>query len=577
MAWCFVSLLQTIYAYSQGISVNNLELVGSISVFLSLTAIFGITAILYIVFAMVKDATKKDTDRLEGIILLTVTFVYSCVCAYSCEDVVFVLILTGILTLETIYCFNMLEISPIKLNLSKRAYVIMITVLMAVFTVFVGLCMAVRVKSYSAPDFDCGIFSQMFHYMKTTGLMNTTVERDRLMNHLAVHFSPIMYVILPFYYIIPSPVTLQVIQVVVIAMAAIPLSLIAKKKGFSGIQIIIICGIYLAGPIFSGGCFYDIHENMFFPLLIFTLLYFVENELPKQNIAIAVTMLLLWITKEDASIYVMCIALYVMLEKKKLNQGLIMFLSSFAYFIIVTVMLDLLGEGVITGGFNNMIYGGNGNLFGIIRTIIVNPAYIFTQMTDYSKILYLIQVLGSMAFLPLFTKKWSRFSLALPFIIFNLMPEYEYYHNIYFQFTLGSGSLLLFMAILNLADMGKKHLHLIIALECSVVMSAGFIAPLFENVVQYYGGKDREVYESIKEGLDTIPEDVSVKASPNFCVALSHYDELYDNMFSGCSTDYIAIDLRSEAEKLSAEKLFNNPQYEKIYFKEDVIVVFRCK
>ena len=35
------------------------------------------------------------------------------------------------------------------------------------------------VLSYAVPSFDFGIFSQMFHHMRTTGLPNTTLERGR--------------------------------------------------------------------------------------------------------------------------------------------------------------------------------------------------------------------------------------------------------------------------------------------------------------------------------------------------------------------------------------------------------------
>ena len=73
------------------------------------------------------------------------------------------------------------------------------------------------------PTFDFGIFSQMFHQMRTTGLPVTTVERDGPLSHFAVHVSPIYYLLLPFYCIYPKPVTLQVLQAAVLASAVIPL------------------------------------------------------------------------------------------------------------------------------------------------------------------------------------------------------------------------------------------------------------------------------------------------------------------------------------------------------------------
>ena len=90
------------------------------------------------------------------------------------------------------------------------------------FFIFVSFWTVYRVLTYRAPTFDFGIFSQMFHQMRTTGLPVTTVERDGPLSHFAVHVSPIYYLLLPFYCIYPKPVTLQVLQAAVLASAVIP-------------------------------------------------------------------------------------------------------------------------------------------------------------------------------------------------------------------------------------------------------------------------------------------------------------------------------------------------------------------
>lgn len=80
--------------------------------------------------------------------------------------------------------------------------------------------------------------------MKTTGRMLNTSERDHLMSHMCVHISPMFYTILPFYMLVSSPVTLEVMQAVVIAIAVIPLCRLAEYKGMSRRAVLIICIIY---------------------------------------------------------------------------------------------------------------------------------------------------------------------------------------------------------------------------------------------------------------------------------------------------------------------------------------------
>ena len=71
---------------------------------------------------------------------------------------------------------------PIRPLQNFRPYIIL-TGFALLFFVFVSVWTVCRVLSYSCPTFDFGIFSQMFHQMKTSGLPTTTVERDGLLSH----------------------------------------------------------------------------------------------------------------------------------------------------------------------------------------------------------------------------------------------------------------------------------------------------------------------------------------------------------------------------------------------------------
>ena len=64
----------------------------------------------------------------------------------------------------------------------------------------------------------------------------------------------------------------------------------------------------------SGGCFYDIHENLFLPLFILSFLYFLEKENLKGSI---ISLILLLGVKEDAAVYAVCILVYMLFVKKK--------------------------------------------------------------------------------------------------------------------------------------------------------------------------------------------------------------------------------------------------------------------
>ena len=80
-------------------------------------------------------------------------------------------------------------------------------------------------KAFLTSGFDLGIFNQAF---------STTIHQHRFFyetgdlsfnpngNFFGVHFSPILFILLPFYAIYPSPETLLVMQTVILALGALP-------------------------------------------------------------------------------------------------------------------------------------------------------------------------------------------------------------------------------------------------------------------------------------------------------------------------------------------------------------------
>ena len=164
-----------------------------------------------------------------------------------------------------------------------------------------------RVLGYSASTFDFGLFAQMFHKMSVTGRQLTTLERDGLLSHFAVHVSPVWYLLLPFWMLWPRPEVLPVLQAAVRASSVIPLWLLAKRLGFSPVPRCLACFVLLAHPVLSGGIGYDIHENCFLTPQLLWLFWAVAAKKPGYTALFA---LLTCAVKEDAPVYVAVFGLY---------------------------------------------------------------------------------------------------------------------------------------------------------------------------------------------------------------------------------------------------------------------------
>lgn len=408
-----------------------------------------------------------------------------------------------------------------------------------------------RIYSFSTPTFDFGIFAQMFHSMKTTGLPITTVERDGPLSHFAVHVSPVYYLLLPFYALVPIPATLQVLQAAVLASAVIPLWKIGKYHGLSPLPRMLVCFMLLFYPAYAGGTSYDIHENAFLTPLILWLLYGMDR---RNGWITGLSALLTLMVKEDAAVYVAVIALYLLLravlrEQKRwdLIAGALLLAGALLWFGAVTAYLSGSGDGVMTYRYDNFIYDDSSSLVTVIKAVLLCPMKAVFECVDPEKLEFIALTLLPLAGLPLITRRYDRYILLIPYILVNLMSDYQYQHDIFFQYTYGSTACLIYLTVVNLADM-KLPWQRMGAVAAALAVGIGcFSAQILPKALRYptYCLTYADYYDSLREVLDTVPEGASVAATTFFTTQLSQRDVLYDIRYASkehtLSCDYMAI------------------------------------
>ena len=269
-----------------------------------------------------------------------------------------------------------------------------------------------RYRMNYASAYDFGLFSQMYYYMGKCLLPLTTCERDGLLSHFAVHLSPIFYLLLPLYKLFPRPETLLAAQALLVASGLIPLCLLGRKLRLGPGATFLFGLIYCAYPAFMGGCFYDFHENAFLAPLILWTLYWMECRRFKIMCIFALFILLV---KEDAPVYAACIGLYLFLGKRNYPYGAGIFLASCIYFCAAIWYLSHFGDGAMINRFDNYISDESLGLLGMFKTILVNPLYVAAQMLTQDKLIFFLQMLLPLGFLPLLTLRWQRWVLLIPF------------------------------------------------------------------------------------------------------------------------------------------------------------------
>lgn len=417
-------------------------------------------------------------------------------------------------------------------RLPKIPAAVIVFTLSAGVILFVSAATIANHKCFGTACFDMGIFVQTFHSLKENLTAAVTCERGELMSHFQVHGSYIFYLFLPIYALFPKPETLLAAQAFFAAAGVLPLYLIVKRRGFKGIPLVSCCLIYVfcAGVIMP--CFYQFHENAFLPTLLMWLLCAADSaNIPLLYIMSALTC----IVKEDAPLYVICIGLFFAVDCeswKKKKHGIIAALLSSIYFVIVMRWLTSFGDGgyMTSTRFGILMADPDGGLAGIIRSAIADPGYLVSLLLSEKTLLFFIETMLPLLFLPFMTAKLYRFLLMIPYIIMNLIigSGYGYAANIGFQYIFGPACLLIYLSIRNTEDMGmeRRNKILIIAAIVTVITTVSMASVKLSYITRYNARRD--YYNSADECIQSVPKDACVLANAFLLPHAADRDCIYE-------------------------------------------------
>ena len=460
-----------------------------------------------------------------------------------------------------------------------------------------GRILYARYETLSTPTYDFNLFAQMFHSMAQKLQPITTLERNMPLSHFRVHLSPVYYLMLPFYLFFRTPAALNVLQAVIVGSGMIPMILIARHFRLAAKVQIAFSLIYLFSAALITSGFYDLHENCFLVPFLLWLILSIEK---KSNFGMIVFTLLTLSIKEDAALYIWALAAFIIFDRKMLKQGLAMFFASGAYFIGAIRYLNNFGEGAMTGRFEGLIAIPKWSLLAVPYAVIRNPGFILSKVFAEEKLGYIIQMMSPLAFMPLLSRKLTRLILLIPFLLMNLMVDYQYQYDMRFQYNYGSYILLFYMALLFMKDQTetaqvseeenttKKSACRNMAANSllAIAMTSGIlISTVHLSVYEHYPNRletSKASITSMKQVMDQIPDESSVLATCYLTGYLSDRDTLYDldyNLVDGSyfRADYIVIDLRPayRGDHETLLPMFISDGYELVTKNEDEILLMK--
>lgn len=467
------------------------------------------------------------------------------------------------------------------IRIGDRATTVGVAVLLGLSAAGMVTVGVLRYLTYTTPNYDFGIFAQMFHYMRETLQPLTTCERNGLLSHFAVHVSPVYYLLLPFYALFPSPVTLAVGQGVILASGGIPLYLIARRYALSNKQTLCLLAAYATYPAISCGILFDLHENCFLAPLLLWMFYCYEC---RRSWPLWVSVFLVLSVKEDAAVYVALFAVYQMVAQRRQNfpRNASLFCVALLYFAVMVLLLEQFGDGAMTNRYAALQYENSG-LFGMLKTLFVNPGLFIQQALapltkENNKLRYLADLIVPLGLSLLSIRRPSRLLLLTP-VLLNLLSSSIYQTDLSFQYNFGVSAFFFYLCALNLRDMepiDRPRLVSYMAVSSLMLYILLFVPHINSTVSRAV--QKHETYARMDEILATVPDDASVTCSAFLLPHLAQRDVVYEDYYhNACDTDYLVLDLRTgySGKSPEFEQTWRAAGYVEVFREDNLLLILR--
>ncbi len=464
---------------------------------------------------------------------------YGILSVHADTDIAYVVGLMVMLAVAILYAVNKTRVFiEIKSNASVN---IIYIVLACLYLIVVGGISVFRHLSFNSGSEGLGTMMNIFHSLREGFVSLDWDYIKESVTYLVDNFSPVYYIFIPVYIIAPSPITLLVLQVIMVISGLMPLMLLCRKFDLSKSAMVAFGLLYILYPAISCGCYTDLHESCLMMPVLLWLFYFLEKD--NYKFVLIMSIIALFVCA-DSVIYVACIGLYMMINKRKYIKGLVLSITSVAFYIAMVNVLEKFVGTELSVGLSNYIVDGEGTIADVIRNFMVNPGYVVQECFSQEKLQFIMIMFLPLGFLPVFSKKISRLLLLLPMVIINLAPDFPDKYSIYHQYAFGTSSVLMYMAVSNYSEIEEKTKRYLcaVAICASLVFLPTGAFSRMEYVWDYANNK--EEYGQLYDALKEIPENVSVAASPLFVSHLSNRMEI-EEYYYGVEADVIVLDCRN--------------------------------
>ncbi len=405
--------------------------------------------------------------------------------------------------------------------------------------------------------YDLGIYDSLLWNMLHGGsFFKTPPWAGPGRSHFGNHAEFLAYVLLPIYALRQNGGTLLLMQSACLGAAAIPLYLVARRH-VDPWPACILALTYLLYPALHGENLFEFHFLPFGPFLLWWAWYFLEIRRDRWAV---IFVLLTLSCREDVSSWVAVLGLYLLVTGRRPRAGLLLAVGGALWcFGLKFVAMPHVGGGEsFTDIYKDLLPPGAKSFGGVIMTVLGNPGFTMSTMAETAKLVYLLQILAPLAFLPLRRPIWLV--LCIPGFFFTILStRYSPLTSISFQYSAHWIAFLFPGVALGLEWLGKPDLaapglatrHRRVALAAMVAMALPLsyqYGALLQRTnawggpIKYTFGIDaegRRRHRSAERLLQLLPGRAKVSGSGFTTPYFAHRPDAYNMTLGIFDADYI--------------------------------------
>jgi uncharacterized membrane protein len=431
-------------------------------------------------------------------------------------------------------------------------------ILIVAVTLYVIAYSSLSIAAYRTGHtlFDLALFEQSFWSAARGSLFSVSLEVTRpdlvaQMSHFGRHFSPIFFLLLPFYLLYQQPSTLLVLQSLALGGAAIPLYLFARRRLGSSPVALVFALLYLASPATHDvNTVNEFHELAFVVPLIFLAFYAIETD---RWPLYAISVLGMLMVKEDVALEVIALGLFVALIARQRRIGLLTMLAGAIWFVFAVLVIIPAFRG--PNGpipFLGYDYLGHG-IGGIVGGILTKPSALWHVVTAAPKLRYVFWLLIPVAFLALLAPE--VLAVAAPPLLIVLASTFPLTYAIYAQYVAPIVPIVFIAAVIGFARTQRLITRLDLARTARLATTGTLLLALITGTLfaqlQLHKFPAHLIYPTTPDPqvaaalsiIDALPPDASVVSEDHRWLAhLANRPHLYVLSADSPTADYILTD-----------------------------------